>query len=45
MHANEPATIGVEEVNLGMPAGLVDSVHLKAGRTQHSDGVSERRAH
>jgi hypothetical protein len=45
VHANQPATVGVEEVNFGMPTGLIDSVHLKAGRTQRSDGMSKWGAH
>jgi hypothetical protein len=45
VYADEPAAISVEEMNLGMPTGLIDLVHLKTGCTQRGDGVSERRAH
>jgi hypothetical protein len=45
VNTNEPAAVGVEKMNLGMPTSLVDSVHLEASRTQRSDGVAERRAH
>lgn len=45
MHADEAATVGIEEVDLCVPAGLVDSVYLKAGRAKRADGVSKRCAH
>jgi len=45
MDTDETAAVGVVEVNLGVPAGLVNSVHLKAGRAQASNGESQRRAH
>jgi hypothetical protein len=45
VNADEAAAIGVEEVNLSMPAGLPDLVNLEAGRAKHGDSVSERRAH
>jgi hypothetical protein len=31
MDADEPAAVSVEEMNLGMPTGLMDSIHLEAG--------------
>jgi hypothetical protein len=45
MNTDETATIGVIEVNLGVPAGLVNAVHLKASRAQNSESVSKRPAH
>jgi hypothetical protein len=45
MDSNEAATIGVSEVNLCMPTGLIDPIYPEAGRAQRGDGVSKRRAH
>jgi hypothetical protein len=42
MDSNETVTV---EANLSVPAGLVNSVHLKAGRAQAGNGESQRRAH
>jgi hypothetical protein len=35
--ANEAVAV---EMHLGMPTGLIDAVHLEAGRAQGDDGVS-----
>jgi hypothetical protein len=32
VNPNEAAAIGVKEVNLGVPAGLIDPIDLEAGR-------------
>src|SRR5262249_6993187 len=45
VYADDPATVGVEEMNLGMPTGLIDLIHLETGGTQRGDGVSKWRAH
>jgi hypothetical protein len=45
MDTDETATVGIVEMNLGVPASLVNSVHLKAGRAQAGNGESQRRAH
>jgi hypothetical protein len=45
MDSHETATVGVVEVNLGVPASLVNAVHLKASRAQNSESVSKRPAH
>jgi hypothetical protein len=45
VHANKAAAVGVEEVHLGVPASLMDPIHLEAGGAQSDDGVSQRRAH
>jgi hypothetical protein len=45
VNADKAAAIGIEEVDLGMPASLTNLVYLEAGRAKRTDGVSERRAH
>jgi hypothetical protein len=42
MDSDETITV---EVNLGVPAGLVNSIHLETGLAQASNGESQRRAH
>jgi hypothetical protein len=45
VNADKAAAVGIEEVDLGMPASLTNLVDLEAGRAKRADGVSERRAH
>ena len=42
MDSDETITV---EVNLGVPASLVNAIHLKASRAQNSESVSKRPAH
>jgi hypothetical protein len=32
VHTDKTAAVGVEEVDLGVPTGLIDLIDLKAGR-------------
>jgi hypothetical protein len=45
VHADKTAAIGVEEVHLGVPTSLMNSIYLETGRAKRTDGVSKRRAH
>jgi hypothetical protein len=45
MNSNEATTIGINEVHLCVPTGLVNPIYFETGRAQRGDGVSKRRAH